>query len=274
MASAAQFAYLVDFDGSTLDSRLTNFVAGAAYSFILGNGRIEFRKADGAGPGSGGGFVFSTFRLTGDFSVSVGAHRGPGKASAGLVVATPIDSAPIGYVQEIFFVGQTEIRADRGEDLDTVTRTEASSQVTFRTRRVGASVFSEYDTGSGYQTILTTSGAGSGAAVRVNLFLIQEGFDSYTDYASVGFDDLRIEADGVADFTPGTFDTSATIARSVQICWATTATNRYQAQWASQAESNRWLNLGGPVQGTGFTNCACDPLGSIEKRFYRIETLP
>jgi hypothetical protein len=62
-------------------------------------------------------------------------------------------------------------------------------------------------------------------------------------------------------------------ASAVDICWAGRPTQLYQVQYALDAQSTNWFNLGSPVEGTG-TNCFTDSIDAIEKRFYRVIRVP
>ena len=56
---------------------------------------------------------------------------------------------------------------------------------------------------------------------------------------------------------------------AAEICWLSKLEKRYQVQFISSVDSQEWLDLGLPVQGTGNEICVYDSTRSKEKRFYR-----
>jgi hypothetical protein len=48
----------------------------------------------------------------------------------------------------------------------------------------------------------------------------------------------------------------------------------YQPQWASDVQTNIWNNFGNSVLGTGSNTFLVDPLGSNNRRFYRVLVTP
>ena len=63
------------------------------------------------------------------------------------------------------------------------------------------------------------------------------------------------------------------IARAVEIGWPSEAGLLYQVQWTDNLVTPAWLNLGGTVRGNGAIKTVCDPIGGIERRFYRVLNL-
>lgn len=59
------------------------------------------------------------------------------------------------------------------------------------------------------------------------------------------------------------------------ISWTSASNQKYQVQFRSDLLGAAWVNLGGPVMGTGITNFASDPGAlSTGQRYYRIVTVP
>ena len=71
----------------------------------------------------------------------------------------------------------------------------ASSDVTFRVRRVGSTILGEFDDGSGFVTLHSRTDSALTAPVRFSLFLIQE-FGS-TSANSGQFDNWLVTADNI-----------------------------------------------------------------------------
>lgn len=272
----ADFVYTVDFNGPNLDSRL--FVENSPqYGARLAGTQLELFKEEGAGAGSGIVNVYSSFFLTGDYSVTLRAHRGLGKASAGLGM-----QSLTGHYQAMYLTGQSHLWASRCHPeagCDSRGTVDAmATNVVLRIRREGARITSEYDAGDGFVTLLDSDLAGFDAPMRLKLFLLQEEPGAYpppyTDAATALYDDLRFESQGVDGFVPGTYSTLATISRDLQVCWTGEPAQRYQLQWAPVISAGNWLNVGGPVTGTGSSICASEVEAAEAVRFYRIETLP
>jgi len=64
------------------------------------------------------------------------------------------------------------------------------------------------------------------------------------------------------------------IATAVQVTWPTLTNVNYQPQWASDVQTNIWNNFGNSVLGTGSNTFLVDPLGSNNRRFYRVLVTP
>lgn len=68
---------------------------------------------------------------------------------------------------------------------------------------------------------------------------------------------------------------TATIESAAQIGWLSSPGVPYQVQWRSAFDTNVvWQSLGNPVTGNGATLYTCDPLGTNERRFYRVVLSP
>lgn len=272
----AEFLYTVDFNGTNLDSRLY-FEESPQYRARLAGTQVELSKEEGADVGSGVVNVYSIFYLTGDFTMSIRGHRGPGKASTGL----GIQSSSTQHYQAMYMTGPAHLWAaycypggcdSRGYVDDQLTN------VVLRIRREGAVVTSEFDAGEGFTTLMETELEGFELPMRLKLFLMQEQPGAYpppyTDPASALFDDLRFESEGVQGFVPGVFTTTATISSDRQVCWPTETGKSYQLQWAARITTGHWLNLGAPVTGDGTEGCFTDLEAAEEARYYRVETVP
>jgi len=61
---------------------------------------------------------------------------------------------------------------------------------------------------------------------------------------------------------------------AVKVTWPTLTNVNFQPQWASDAQTNVWNDLGGPVLGTGSNSFLIDPIGSNNRRFYRVLVNP
>lgn len=272
----AEFLYTVDFNGTNLDSRLY-VEESPQYRARLTGTQIELSKEEGADVGSGVVNVYSSFYLTGDFTMSIRGYRGPGKASTGLGIQSPSTQ----HYQAMYMTGPAHLWAaycypggcdSRGYVDDQLTN------VVLRIRREGSVVTSEFDAGEGFTTLMQTELEGFELPMRLKLFLLQQDPGAYpppyTDAASALFDDLRFESEGVRDFVPGEFTTTATISSERQVCWPTETGKWYQLQWAPRITAGNWLNVGAPVTGDGTEGCFTDLEVADEERYYRVETVP
>jgi hypothetical protein len=277
ISTRGQFLYTVDFNGTHLDSRLY-VEPDSMYGARLLEGQLELSKEEGAGVGSGFVNVFSSFYLTGDFSIAIKAIRGTGSASAGLGIQSPTTE----HYQAMYRTGPWHFWAARCHPeagcASRGTMDEFATNAVLRIRREGAIVTSEVDTGAGFVTLLQTDLGGFDLPMRLKLFLHQENPgaypDTYTDAAATLFDDLRFESEGVEGYVPGTYETMPRMAKDRRICWPTVAGKRYQLQWAPTVDAEHWLNVGGPVIGDGSETCFSDIEAVGDERFYRVETLP
>lgn len=71
----AEFLYTVDFNGAHLDSRLY-IVDLPKFGARLTGTQVELLKEEGAEPYSGDVNIYSSFYLTGDFSITIRGFRG------------------------------------------------------------------------------------------------------------------------------------------------------------------------------------------------------
>jgi len=276
-ALQADFLYTVDFNGTNLDSRL--YVEGSPqYGARLTGSQLELFKEEGAGGGSGIVNVYSSFYVTGDFSISLVGIPGTGSASAGLGV----QSVTTEHYQAMYRTGPAFFWAARCHPEAGCTSQgfadELATNAVLRIRREESVVTSEVDTGEGFVTLLETELEGFDLPIRLKLFLLQEEPgaypDTYTDAAATFFDNLRFESQGVQGFVPGTYNTIATISSERQICWPTESGRRYQLQWAPRIDAENWLNVGGPFLGDGKEGCFTDLEAAEDARYYRVETVP
>ncbi|HAB15277.1 MAG TPA: hypothetical protein PLX89_16505 [Verrucomicrobiota bacterium] len=276
----ADFVYNVDFNGTNLDSRLYVVDSPPQFGATLTGTQLQLWKEEGADAFSGAVNIYSTFYLTGDFSISIRGFRGPGLASTGL----SIQSTTTEHWQAMYMTGPEHFWAaychpTSGCDSRGVIYLDATN-VVFRIRREGLVVRSEYDLGDGegFTTLIQTELSGFDLPMRLKLFLVQEQPGAYpppyTVAASGLFDNLLFQSEGVQGFVPGTYTVAATIRAERQICWPTEAGKKYQLQWTPWIDTENWLNIGGPVLGDGSEGCFTDLEAADDARFYRVETLP
>lgn len=76
----------------------------------------------------------------------------------------------------------------------------------------------------------------------------------------------------IAEVIPG-LASAVEVFPAVEIAWTTQTSNTYQLQRSSALDTNNWLNLGPPIQGSGSTNFYLDSTRRAEKGFYRVLTL-
>lgn len=62
------------------------------------------------------------------------------------------------------------------------------------------------------------------------------------------------------------------VVSQVRLCWDSLTNRLYQVQYRSEATTNRWVDLGAPVRGTG-TNCVTDAVAG-PPRIFRVVALP
>ncbi len=61
----------------------------------------------------------------------------------------------------------------------------------------------------------------------------------------------------------------------VAVCWTSETNKSYRVQYQSVLTTNAWVDLAGPVEGTGTNTCIRDPVHFAESnRLYRILSLP
>lgn len=230
------------------------------------------------GAGTGVVNVYSSFYVTGDFSISIRTFLGSGTVSSGLA----IQSLTTQHYQAMYRTGPFNFWAARchpeaGCDSRGAVD-EQSTNVVLRIRREGTVVTSEFDAGAGFVPLMQSDLEGFDSPMRLKLFLIQEEPGAYpppyTDAGSATYDDLRFESQSVRAFVPGAYTTTATISREPKVCWPSESGKRYQLQWSPDLGATNWLNLGGPLNGNGSEVCFSDAEPSESVRYYRVETLP
>ena len=252
------------FSGTSLDPNFTS-TTDIGFSATVSAGALHFQKAAGLGPGSGYANVSSAFQLTGDFTVSVTATRGVGVPSTGLAVDG------VGFSQDIYFVGPTEIyAAEAGSNSGSIGVSAAT--LTFRIVRIGTTISSSYDAGSGFQTVFSRSRAGMDRPVTIRLFLGQE--RPTTALATSTFDDLTFQSAGTINYVEPPPLGSVAIFPAIEITWTSETGRQYQVQRTDSLATPHWTDLGSPIQGTGEPISAFDATRSRQQRFYRVQTLP
>ena len=60
---------------------------------------------------------------------------------------------------------------------------------------------------------------------------------------------------------------------TVDICWSSETNKLYQVHYRSDLTTNKWVDFGAPVPGTGKNLCVTDSVRGQPKKFYRIECL-
>lgn len=172
------------FDGTTLDPSLAITHQDLGYTETVGGGVLQLQKDAGVGP-STHIEINSIFQLVGDFTVTVNASISSGASSTGLNVNGQT------FWQDVYFVGLNQIWA-AGSGGNSGANSVPTSTAALRMQRIGTTLLSQYDVGSGFQTIYSRSGAGYDAPMSFGLFMIQE--QSTTASAQSTFDDLTYHA--------------------------------------------------------------------------------
>ncbi len=179
-------SFVENFDSGTLDPQLVPH-ADPGYAQMIAGGKLDVTKADGTGAGSV--FVFASFAVAQDFTVSVVANRTDlsGGAQLGLSL--------------LFLGGSTAAISLDGSGSITgiikgqsATQTVTNATATLQVRRTGMDVFCEYDTGGGFQIVQSLLGDKQLGKVnaRPEMILVQVG--SSTAAESGNFDDFMVNA--------------------------------------------------------------------------------
>jgi hypothetical protein len=95
----------------------------------------------------------------------------------------------------VFFIGTGGINANIfvSPGFGSGTTSNSSLVAEFRIRRVGNTIFEEFDTGGGFVTLHSATGASLGSPAQIEIFLIEE-FGVAGPHQAV-FDNLQITAD-------------------------------------------------------------------------------
>jgi len=200
----AAFDYSVSFDSGIYDPNFslvayTNWqpiTVGTDLGAVGTNGQFKFYK--NLGIRNGAIYSFSTFFVTGDFELTVAADRTDlATGKAGLVGSFAPVSAGAWF--DCYFAWMSQITAVLVFPGVTVPPTHvvnnSAVHATLRCRRVGTTLFAEYNYGAGYVGICTNSNPAFVRPARVGLFLLQDNDHTEANYAV--FDNLSVHADGV-----------------------------------------------------------------------------
>ena len=190
-AVAVAATFVENFNDGVLDPSL-NLHTDPGFSLALSAGKALVSKSSGVGNGDLS--IITDFTILGDFVTTVKADRlnlTGGPAEMGLRT-----HHALGFT-DVFLIDSNGINANIAVNpgFGFQTLTNSSSPVTLRIRRVGNSIFEEYDTGSGFQTLHTATHANLAGPVTIDLFLLQE-YGSTAAHSGT-FDDFTITADQI-----------------------------------------------------------------------------
>ncbi len=196
----AAFVVNENFSGA-LDPNLTAS-ANNGWTISTVTGEAIFDKP--GGNGNGGASIGTNYQLTGDFLIRARTRfeSGISPAESGVLDGHTVASNP-GF-NDVFFINGTQINANMFASpfFFSNSSNPGVMDALFQIRRVGATIFLEYDTtptsgATGFVTLsqATSSDANFIGPVTANIFATQE-FGS-TDPNRVIFDDLFISSDGV-----------------------------------------------------------------------------
>lgn len=246
-ASAAHgVTFTENFDGVAIDPDLT-VSSSAGFTYSLTGGEAIVDKADGTGDGQ---LSFNAdFAVVGDFTATVFATRVvlTGNGEAGISI--------VGSADDIFFLGDPQINANifGPPSFGSQITANSTSQVTFRIRRVGQTLFEEFDAGSGFQTLHSATHANFAVPFRLGLFLIQE-FGS-TNAHSVKFDNFTITADAFS-FCPTTPLMCRTAEKSILLVKKGSDPSEDKLIWKwTKGQATSQAEFGDPINTTDYRLC-------------------
>ena len=190
----AQTTYDADFSGDALPAGLR---AGAAAGFgvdVTGGACLLTKDA---GTTSGGSRVRLCRFIDGDFTATLVGDRSDadGTGSSGLHV-----NYPGGSFVDIFFYQGSQLNANIFQSgAGARTTPSSAAEVLFRIQRTGETLSLDYDdlSGSGWVTLHSSTSPSLLGPVQVSFFFIEE--RSASQAATFAYDDLRIEADVIAE---------------------------------------------------------------------------
>jgi hypothetical protein len=195
-ASAATFTET--FDGPTLSPALSTELT-AGYSFGLSGGRGVISKS--APVGSGFANITTKFSLVGDFSTTVTADRSNnGSASSGLAT---------GHAEgftDVYFFGANNVVANMfvpsPPGFGQTILNDSDPLVDFRIRRVGNTMFEEYDADQDGSFVIVRQASSDLLLgdVKISFFMGQEAANQGA--ASMAYDNLIITADAFRTAVP------------------------------------------------------------------------
>jgi hypothetical protein len=238
------------------------------FDFTLTGGHAVASKQ--AGLDNGSVFVTTYFQVVGDFTATVQGSR-PNLApntEAGLVVG-----ATNGYA-DIFFYGDSGIYANLfiGPASGYRLSSETSPAASFRIVRGGNTLSLQYDTGGGFQTLHSGTGADLAGPMSIGVFLVNEFVN--TSYHSAAFNNLEIVAD--AFIFPRQFVVSITSvsASAIALSWPSLANRHYQMEHRSPLAPNTWSDVGLQLAGTGGTMTVTNALTGLTQDYFRVREFP
>ena len=184
---------------------------------------------------------------------------------AGIILWSPDSFA------DVFYAGSNEIQGDNRivpgcASGSCFQRVFTNAPVTtFRARRVGSTIFLDYNLGDGFVTLQSATNSNLTVPLTVSLFLIEEHGGSSA--RSIWFDDFDIVADQFG--YGGLLDVRLS---QVELCWDTRPGIWYQLQYRSLLTSNSWVPLDGNwLPGIGTRYCTNDSISpTLAQRFYRV----
>lgn len=264
-------SFTENFNYPALDRNLV-VANSTGFSLDLSGGKGLVTKQ--AGTGNGSSYAKTTFDIRGDFTVTVQAVR-TSLGSDGEIGLT-VNPTNGGDGADVFFFGSGQINANLHISplwSGNVVANSASSAL-LRIRRIGATLFLEYDSGAGFQTLHSGTHTNLAAPLTVGVFLMEE-YGS-TLGRSGWFDNLVITAE---QLVPQPFSRFAATIKIIQpvtalISWPSNTNSMYQVERTSVLTTNIWTPLGSPMRGTGDTMSATDSIIGQPRQFYRVVELP
>lgn len=264
--SAFSFETSYSFNAPLLPENLTVVREGDHYSARLVEGALQLEKKAENLSREPQIRVETSFHITGDFTATVTVKRIAGIASTGLMAYQEN-----GAQQNVYFIGGRVIYASwKGPGNNWLSQggLPSSEVMLFRLRRVGSTLYSEFDTGGGFATLGSQTSANFSAPMKIGLFMVQEEYS--TDEAKVQYDDLTIVSEGIENYTPAI--PSIDVAPAIEIKWPSEVGKKYQVQWTDTLAPENWNDLGEALDGTGSVmNYFDSVVGS--GRFYRIQII-
>ncbi len=119
---------------------------------------------------------------------------------------------------DIFFSGTDSLHANifvsPGYGFQILGATETDA--TLRIRRVGATIFEDYDFGAGFQTLHSATGASLAGPALISLFLLQEAGTSSAHQAN--FDNLTVTADSFLKAVPEPTSRVLAVFAAIALC--------------------------------------------------------
>ncbi|MFG0284187.1 MAG: hypothetical protein ACF8R7_07165 [Phycisphaerales bacterium JB039] len=188
----AQQMYMTGFPGEALPPEMLGF-STPGYGVEVGAGVCSLSKDQGVTTGTAS--VRLCRWVDGDFAAQVTADRSAGAqtGSTGLIVWYPGAS----YSNIFFFEGGTIAGNIFQSGAGSRTIGSAAAMANFRIRRTGQDMTLEFDDGSGWTTLHSSSSPALLGPVRAGFFSVEE--RSMAPGATFAFDDFAVEADVLAE---------------------------------------------------------------------------